>query len=328
MKNLLKKYIKNIPQIRVLLNERNELRYEVEHLRKTFKEKEMEHITKAFKLFPPGHFYSPIPNICDIEENTERIWGNISIDLPGIDLNIDEQLKRLEEFKEYYKELPFCSERTDNLRYYFENPSYSYSDAIFLYCMIRKLKPKKIIEVGCGYSSCVMMDTNELFFNNEMELTFIDPFPERLFSLMKEDDKKRYCVLPNKAQECDVGIFSELQENDILFIDSLHVSKIDSDVNRLFFNILPGLNNGVHIHFHDIFYPFEYPKEWIFGGIAWNENYLLRAFLKYNNYFKIVFFGTFLVKYFREIFESDMPLCLKNTGGNIWIKKSSCDSKT
>ena len=108
----------------------------------------------------------------------------------------------------------------------------------------------------------------------------------------------------------------------ILFIDSTHVSKIGSDVNSLLFDILPKLNRGVYVHFHDVFYPFEYPQEWVYQGLAWNEAYILRAFLQHNDAFKIVFFNTYLELFYREKFENSMPLCLKNPGGSIWLTKT------
>jgi hypothetical protein len=123
------------------------------------------------------------------------------------------------------------------------------------------------------------------------------------------------------VQEVGLEKFKALRENDILFIDSSHVSKINSDVNYIFFTILPQLHPGVYIHFHDIFYPFEYPKEWIYEGRAWNEIYLLRAFLQHNAVFKIVFFNTFLEYFHAKRFQEDMPLCLKNPGGSVWLKK-------
>ena len=78
---------------------------------------------------------------------------------------------------------------------------------------------------------------------------------------------------------------------------------------------------GVHVHFHDVFYPFEYPKEWVLEGRAWNEDYLLRAFLQFNSAFEIVLFGTYLIEFHREFFEKTMPLCLENPGGSLWIRK-------
>jgi len=113
-----------------------------------------------------------------------------------------------------------------------------------------------------------------------------------------------------------------LKEDDILFIDSSHVSKIGSDLNYIFFEILPHLNSGVLIHFHDIFYPFEYPKKWILErNMVFNENYILRAFLEYNSAFNILIFNDFLQYYYKDWFSENMPLCLKNQGQSIWLRK-------
>jgi len=136
--------------------------------------------------------------------------------------------------------------------------------------MIRHLSPKRFIEVGSGYSSCVVLDINELFFDNRISLTFIEPHTELLFSLIKESDKETSKIIPTDLQDVGLEVLSELCPEDILFIDSTHVSKIGSDVNHIFFEILPRLARGVYIHFHDVFYPFEYPKEWIYEGRAWN----------------------------------------------------------
>ncbi|NJR65857.1 MAG: class I SAM-dependent methyltransferase, partial [Leptolyngbyaceae cyanobacterium CRU_2_3] len=108
---------------------------------------------------------------------------------------------------------------------------------------------------------------------------------------------------------------------DILFIDSTHVAKTGSDVNYIFGEILPNLQTGVYIHIHDIFYPFEYLREWVLQGWAWNECYFLKAFLQYNQTFKIVLFNTFLEHRRPDWFRSHMPLCMKNLGGSIWLKK-------
>jgi len=271
---------------------------------------------------PPGHFYSPIPSVADLRKSQRTIWPEtMPENLPGIKLNFDEQVKLLDEFMPFYKELPFEQRKVSGLRYYFENPMYGYSDAVFLYCMMRKLKPRNIIEIGSGFSSCVMMDVNEFYLDDKAAITFIEPFPSKLISLMKGNDKRQYRVLRKRLQDCELAEFSALQENDILFVDSTHIMKANSDVNQLLFKILPLLNKGVYIHFHDIFYPFEYTKEWVLDGGAWNEAYALRAFLQYNHSFKIVLFNTFLEHFLKERFEAQMPLCLKNPGGSIWIRK-------
>ncbi len=302
MKNIVKSIIKKIPSIKRLFDDREEL--------------------LGYKKFvKPGHFYSPIPSIEEIKENEDRVFGDIPRKISGVELNEDDQLSLFRKFKKYYDELPFSETKTKNLRYYFENNFYSYSDAIFLYSMIRHAKPDTIIEIGSGYSSCVTLDTNELFFDNSINIIFIEPYPERLLSLIKEADKEKITLIPKGLQDIELNKFESLQPNDILFVDSTHVSKINSDVNYIFFEILPSLSSGVFIHFHDVIYPFEYPKEWIYEGRAWNESYILHSFLQFNNKFRIVFFNTFLENFHEDLFRIEMPLCMKNKGGSIWIQK-------
>lgn len=277
---------------------------------------------KRAMFVPPGHFYSPIPSLKDIEGREDQIWGNARKELIGIDMQEKEQLRLLKEFKVFYEDLPFQAFPSPTTRYHYENPHYSYADGIFLYSMMRKLKPSKIIEIGSGFSSCVMLDCRDLFLNSETQITFIEPFPDLLLSLVRPGDIDNNVIIPAKLQDIDHDIFLDLGQNDILFVDSTHVSKINSDVNHIFFDILPKLKSGVYIHFHDIFYPFEYPREWVLEGRAWNENYMIRAFLSFNNEFKIVFFGSYLMQFHRDLFAREMPLCLLNPGGSIWLQRA------
>ncbi len=307
---MIKTLVKKLPIIQKLIVERDKLHSELSALKR--------------KMYVrPGHFYSPIPSIDELREQEDKLFNNIPEDIPGVNLRKKEQLDLVKNFETYYEEMPFQSQKTDNRRYFFENPAYSYSDAIFLYCMIRHAKPNKIIEVGSGYSSCVSLDTNELFFDNEISTTFIEPYPKLFLSLINEEDNKRIKLMPNVLQDISLEEFSALEENDILFIDSTHVSKTGSDVNYIFSKILPALSKGVYIHFHDIFYPFEYPKKWVYENRAWNEIYMLRAFLEYNDTFEIVLFNTFLEYFYTDYFEEHMPLCLKNPGGSIWLRKNN-----
>ncbi|MCK4814661.1 class I SAM-dependent methyltransferase [bacterium] len=270
---------------------------------------------------PLGHYYSPFPSVAEIKSE-EHKPKEVPHQLGGINLNEENQLVLLNMLKKYYREVPFHAHKTENLRYHFKNPSISYADAIVLYCMIRHLKPKRVIEIGAGYSSCVTLDTNELFFDNKISCTFIDPYPHLLLSLIKDGDKDLIKIIPSRVQDVSINEFQQLAAGDILFIDGSHVAKAFSDVNFVFFEILPILNTGVYIHFHDIFYPFEYPIEWLHEGRGWNEDYLLRAFLQYNSEFSIEFFNAFLEHFYEDLFYEAMPLCRKNPGGSIWIKKS------
>ena len=273
--------------------------------------------------FVPGHYHSPIISKEDLLRREDEIWKSFPRNITGLDLNEEDQLKLVNEFVSYYDELPFQANAKEGLRYYYENNFYSYSDAIFLFCMIRKNKPKRIIEVGSGFSSALMLDTNNLFHKNSIKCTFIEPYPERLNSLLMEDEK--IDLIEQPVQSVDIKLFEQLREDDLLFIDSTHVSKTGSDVNFLMFEVLPRLSKGVKVHFHDIFYPFEYPKKWVIDlKKSWNEDYILRAFLSYNKKFKIVAFNTFLEEFHEKWFKENMPLCLKDKGeiicGSIWLE--------
>jgi predicted O-methyltransferase YrrM len=282
---------------------------------------ELQTYRQAFKFVPPGHFYSPVPSQDDVNRDAVRLFGTPGPTIPGIELNEAKQLALLEEIKGYYRDLSFPVHKSLGRRYFYENPMYGYSDAIFLYGMIRHAHPKRIIEVGSGHSSCAILDTIDFHLDRQVECTFIEPYPDRLLSLLAPEDLGRVTILKKRVQDVGLEPFLALDRNDILFIDSSHAMKIGSDVNYLLGEILPRLRLGVYVHFHDIFYPFEYPEEWLSEGRAWNEAYALRAFLAFNETFEIVLFNTYLERFQRGIFERDMPLCLVNEGGSIWLRR-------
>ena len=278
-------------------------------------------LLKESGFVPPGHFYSPVPSLAEIRQDAGRIFGPFKKEVPGVDLREKAQLSLLRKFIPYYKEQPFGDNPSENTRYHFFNPAYGHSDGLMLYCMLRYLRPKRLIEIGSGYSSCVTLDTDERFLGGKLDITFVEPYPELLLSLMREGDREKTKILGQRLQDVDPSIFDVLEANDILFIDSTHVSKIDSDVNHIFFNILPRLKPGVRVHLHDIFFPFEYPSDWVFEGRAWSEIYMLRAFLQFNSAFQVVLMNTFMEHYHEKFFQKNMPLCLKNPGGSIWLER-------
>ena len=274
-----------------------------------------------FRFAPPGHFCSPLPSADELARDAHRLFGPPPPSIPGIELNEAKQLTLLEQIARYYPELPFSIEKTPTLRYFYDNPAYSYSDAIFLYGMIRHAQPKRIIEVGSGHSSCVMLDTADLHLGGRVAFTFVDPYPATLLALLWPGDLDRVTILESRVQDVGLAPFLALDRNDILFIDSSHVVKIGSDVNYLLGEILPRLRLGVYVHVHDIFYPFEYPEGWIIEGRVWGEAYALKAFLTFNDTFDIVLFNTYLERFHRDFFERNMPLCLRNEGGSIWLQR-------
>ena len=286
--------------------------------------KEVQDLKKQLSVYqvgwPPGHFYSPVPDLQQVKKRESQIWKTVT-EIPGVDLKEAEQLQLLHSLSEYYSLQPWSDHKQKGYRYYFQNPNYMYGESIILFCMLMHFKPKQVIEIGSGYSSCALLDTNEHFLKNEVKTSFIEPYPDLLNSLIKPEDKKSIQVTPSNLQEVDLDVFRNLNAGYFLIIDSTHVSKIDSDVNYILFHILPSLKEGVYIHFHDIVFPFEYPREWIFQGRAWNELYILRAFLQYNSSFEIVYFNSMMgIRHHQELSEK-MPLCGKNAGTSIWLRK-------
>lgn len=272
--------------------------------------------------YPPGHYYSPLLSMEEVYRVAPCVWRPAPESLPGIDLRARQQQQLFAKFLKYYSEMPFSAQRQANLRYYFDNNFFGHADAIALYCIIREYKPKRIIEVGSGFSSCVMLDTDEKFLDSSIQFTFIEPYPERLLENLTAEDRQRTQLIKSFVQDIDLSLFGKLQENDILFLDCSHVGKLGSDVLHLLFEVLPQLNSGVLIHVHDIFYPFEYPQDWVLQNKrAWNESYFLRAFLQYNTAFEITYFNSYLSKMHRQMLQAHMPLVLKNTGSSLWLRK-------
>lgn len=276
---------------------------------------------RAGKLgWEPGHFYSPVADLTDIWRRESSIFEAPTA-IPGIQLNADRQLHLLEQLAMHYPRMPFADQRRSGLRYFFDNPNFSYGESIVLFCMMNLLRPRRIIEIGSGYSSCVILDTNEVAFGGSIACTFIEPYPELLLSLMKPGDTERAQVLSQRVQDVDLDVFTRLEAGDILFVDSSHVSKVGSDVNHIFFEVLPRVAEGVYVHFHDIMVGFEYPREWVYQGRAWNEAYLMRAFLQYNSAFSVEFFNSYLGHFHRSALTAALPLCDKNPGTSLWLKK-------
>ena len=129
-------------------------------------------------------------------------------------------------------------------------------------------------------------------------------------------------IIAQAVQQVPLSIFEELQSNDILFIDSSHVSKTGSDVNYLYFEVFPRLGPGVVVHVHDIFWPFEYPREFIQEGHAWNEAYLIRAFLSFNANFEIIFWAPYAGEKWRDLIVNRMPVYMENTGASLWLRRT------
>lgn len=243
----------------------------------------------------PNHFYQPIP---DSRTLTDSLWSDQSR-LVGVDMNDEDELQLLSTFSlNYRKEYgAFPQEKTDiPYQYYVNNNLFELVDGGILYCMIRHFKPRKIIEIGSGYSTLLsaqaILKNEDEDRDRHCELTAIEPYPN---STLRAGFPGLTRLEATKLQNIPLSEFDGLGENDILFIDSSHVMKIGSDVQYEILDILPRLNKGVIVHVHDIFLPAEYPKGWVLKDHVFvNEQYFLHAFLIFNDHFRVLWGGHYM----------------------------------
>ena len=272
----------------------------------------------------PGHYSSTIPSKVEVYKKQKVIFDQSIRIIDGIDLNEQQQIGLLQSFSKYLEGFNFPETPGKGHRYYYDNPMFMFNDAFILYCFLNEFKPEQIIEIGSGFSSALTLDTLDLIDKNKTtKLLFIEPYPEKLFNLISEQDNKNNTIIEKNIQDVPPDMFDNLGHNDILFVDTSHSLKVDSDLSKIIFSILPRLKEGVLIHFHDIFWPFEYPEVVFDDGRNWNEAYFLRAFLQYNDCFEIVFFSSYLETCHRELILEKMPGYLKATGSSLWLRKKS-----
>jgi hypothetical protein len=182
------------------------------------------------------------------------------------------------------------------------------------------VKPSRIIEIGSGFSTACMLDSSEEI-GITPEITCIEPYADRLKSLLRPADKVE--ILESPVQDVSVDRFKALEKNDILFIDSTHVLKSGSDVHYELFEILPVLKSGVYVHFHDLMYPFEYPPDYVFDtNYSWNEAYAVRAFLMYNRVFAPFYSSSLLLQLENAYVKKLYPDFPANPGSNLWIVRT------
>jgi hypothetical protein len=274
-------------------------------------------------MFPPGHFYSPVVDPADRHvRQALAIESQPPSTLSGIALYERTMRGWFRRARREYQARPFPAQPTPSSLYYYENTFFPLADALALRAFFRHARPQRFIEVGSGFSSCAAVDCNEGLLRGRGKLTFIDPHPERLRTLLSPDSRYHAGIEPTQLQDVPLDLFRSLRANDILFLDSSHVAKTGSDVVDYLFRIFPVLATGVLIHIHDIFFPFEYPSDWVFAnGRSWNEAYLLRAFLTGNIDYRILFFSDWFYKCRRSLVAAQMPLCIEHRGGSLWLRK-------
>ena len=299
--------------------------------------------------FTAGHKYSVIPKI---NENYKHNYNPSFIDLNYNDANHLEILNNLNNIINNFDSifgLKLDNKKTYNnlvnevneiqqiefnqniFKYYLINGIYEWMDSRLLYYYINKLKSRKIIEIGSGQSTLLLLNCKKLF-NLKYKIICIDNEPSNY--IQKLSDQGEILLLKYNLCDIELKIFTLLNENDILLINSSHVLKLNNDVLFYFTKILPILKKNVYIQISNIFIPYEYPDCWINYGIFWNEQYLLYIFLQNNNKYEIQYSNGYAKYKFNEKLKEIQKLYYENTiildrnessdtfsGNTIWIKK-------
>ncbi len=272
----------------------------------------------------PTHFYSPLPDIRKLMKNKKR-WLK-EYDIYGIDWNIENQKNINNKISVYKEELKNGDSYDQILKKGF-GEGFPEIEAYYLYCFIRHLKPNKIIEVGSGMSTyytlqaCLKNKEEIGFFS---EITCVEPYPRKQFFQFEKDNLIRF--YHSEVQDVQLELFKQLEDGDVLFIDSSHVLKIDSDVSYLYLNVIPNLKSGVIIHIHDICFPYMtlMPDDKRFrSSLLWNETAILTAILTGNDSFEILQCQSYLHHKYPDIIKNTFDVYdnKRHHPLSIWLKK-------
>jgi predicted O-methyltransferase YrrM len=268
------------------------------------------------------HYDGPIP---DTRALALSLWNRVN-DLPGVDMHEEQQKQLLSEivarFKDEYTAIP-TGASTKEFHYYLGNNAFEAVDAEILFGLIRLLKPRRIYEIGSGFSTLLAADA--------LRRNRVDGYSCRFIAIEPYPSAEPQAGLPSDVelwrlpvQDVSLDEFQSLCENDILFIDSSHVCKIGSDVQFLFLEILPRIRPGVVVHVHDIFTPVEYPKHWVLDWHRfWNEQYLLQTFLSFNAAFEVLWAGQWMHINHPDLLMKAFPSYRAGVSpGSFWFRRT------
>lgn len=254
----------------------------------------------------PNHFYWPVPDLRFLQR---RSWPEPIVPAE-VDLNLPRQLEFLQRtLSRFLHECSFPQAPTAvSHAYHYNNGLFEAVDAEIAYCLVRHFKPRRVVEVGGGYTTRLLAAAlleNRRWGARPCELITIEPFPDEL---LVRGFPGLSMLIVDRVQEVPLSLFASLNENDILLIDSSHVVNVGSDVCYEILNILPALQKGVVVQFHDIFLPCDYPEAAVIENLCfWTEQYLLQAFLTFNREFEVLWASSAMQCFHPEVLDAAFP---------------------
>jgi predicted O-methyltransferase YrrM len=286
---------------------------------KTFESRQDLAEAAGFHVFPRC-FYSPLPIIEEIDFSAITKPRA----LPGIDLRAGPALELLRRLKPFAAELDAIPYEFSADAPFWFTPEFLTSfpdyDTAVLYSLLRELKPRRYVEIGCGYSSIV---SSHALNRNQQEgaacdIIFADPEPRLPMNKVLTSGH----FIRKRVQDVPLDTFTVLQAGDVLFIDTSHVMKVQSDVEQELLRIVPSLAPGVWIHFHDIFTPYDYPQEWVSNQLrlSCNEQYAVECLLSGGSRYQIEIPLHYLVRDHTAAMREFYPRG-RTRGQSLWLRK-------
>lgn len=213
--------------------------------------------------------------------------------------------KRIQNYQYSSKMEAIPEHRIDDVTPYWKNDYFHPGDAILAYSVVACYRPKRILEIGCGNSTKFMRQASQ-DYHVETEITCIDPEPR--------ENIKGICdkYYANTLADVNPNIFRQLGPGDILFIDGSHLVMNGSDCVHFFLNILPTLPEGIWVHLHDIFLPYDYPYQ-LFHDCKSNEQYMLAMLFLYSKEWIPIY----------PIYYAHKKGILPHGGGSFWMMRCS-----
>lgn len=275
----------------------------------------------------PCNYYSNTPSIEDIEQSFEYR----SIDpqqapylatLNANDIVLGQWLERMDPFAHEF-DRPKADDEDCPKGYFWNNTQFSHSDAMAYYCMLRTIKPNKVLEIGCGFSTLIAHEAiakNICTERTNAHITCIEPYPRPFMAPMAAAGKIE--LVQRTAQSLTPEwVNSHLSDGDVLFIDSTHTVKSGSDCMHLYLRVLPFIEKKIYIHVHDIFLPFGMPKSWALDNqIFWTEQHLLLALIAGRPNVGFIFGSTYHEHFTRSKLDSFMRGQAASGGGSFWLE--------
>ena len=261
----------------------------------------------------PANFYSEVPSIAEIENPASH-----SADFTEV---FDSALMAswLKKLDSYAEEFTPALDPSEPGEFGWNNSQFSYSDAVAYYCFIRHVKPSRVLEIGSGWSSLVALMA--LRKNGFGQLTCVDPYPASVLDSVR----LKIELIPSRAQDLESNFLSSrLSDGDILFIDSTHTVKHDSDCIHIYLRMLPAIDATVYVHAHDIRLPKPLSVEMMRDSqIYWTEQYLLYAYLLGNARCEVLFSSTYMLQTYPAELTQFMRGSAVAGGGSLWFKQQA-----